>query len=123
MIKSCQNVIITKSQRFESYFSKANVRSPILAKAHVWESYFSNFLSAMAQSASASTNTAPSPVQSTTSFPSPDRDRQPPSERVVVDEHLRQQLPQHVAGADSVAGAVCRPEAVHGLHDDGDVLV
>ena len=44
MIKSCQNVIITKSQRFESYFSKANVRSPILAKAHVWESYFSNFL-------------------------------------------------------------------------------
>ena len=44
MIKSCQNVIITKSQRFESYFSKANVRSPILAKTHVWKSYFSNFL-------------------------------------------------------------------------------
>ena len=43
MIKSCQNVIITKSQRFESYFSKANVRSPILAKTHVWKSYFSNF--------------------------------------------------------------------------------
>ena len=24
--------------------SKANVRSPILAKAHVWDLYFSNFL-------------------------------------------------------------------------------
>ncbi|KAG8054119.1 hypothetical protein GUJ93_ZPchr0001g33021 [Zizania palustris] len=36
-------------------------------------------MSAMAQSASASTNTAPSPVQSTIIFPSPLTDRRPAS--------------------------------------------
>jgi hypothetical protein len=42
MIKSCQNVIITRSQRFESYFSRANAR--YFSKGTCLESYFSNFL-------------------------------------------------------------------------------
>lgn len=49
-------------------------------------------------------------------------DRQPAGERVVVNEHLRQRLLQHATGAAAVVAA-SRPEAVHGLHDDGDVLV
>jgi len=34
----------TKCKRFECRFSDVNVRNPILTKAHVWESYNSNFL-------------------------------------------------------------------------------
>jgi hypothetical protein len=43
LIKGSPNLIIAMSQRLESYYSKVDVRNPIITKHNVWSPIIANF--------------------------------------------------------------------------------